>query len=120
MMRRVRPVIIRVTFYAVIVISLLASYDAVFAHSAMVWAEVKNNQVHVEAYFSGGSKIKNARIVVMDANEQQLLEGKTDENGQFSFTPPNRDDMTIVLIVDKGHQDAFLIKAEELAVVELQ
>jgi nickel transport protein len=110
---------IRLSLYAVIVIALLACSVIVFAHAAMVWAEVKGNQVHVEAYFSGGSKVKNARIVVMDANEQQLLEGKTDENGQFNFTPPNRDDMTIVLIVDGGHQDAFELKAEELAAVEL-
>ncbi len=107
-------------YAAVIVIAMLVCSVTVFAHSAILWAEVIENQVHVEAYFSGGNKIKNAHILVMDANEQPLLEGKTDENGQFDFAPPNRDDMTIVLIVDEGHQDEFELKAEELAAVELQ
>lgn len=119
-MKIVRPGFISIGFYTVITIVLLACSVTVFAHKAILWAEVKDNQVHVEAYFSGGSKVKNARIVVMGADEQQLLEGKTDDNGQFNFSPPNRDDMTIVLILDEGHQDEFELKAEELAAVELQ
>lgn len=118
-MKIVKPSMTRISFYAVVIIILLACSVTVFAHKAILWAEVKDNQVHVEAYFSGGNKVKNARIVVMDANKQQLLEGKTDDNGQFKFTPPNRDNMTIVLIVDEGHQDEFELKAEELAAVKL-
>jgi nickel transport protein len=110
----------RISLYTAVAIVLLVCTVTVFAHKAILWAEVKDNKVHVEAYFSGGGKVKNARIVVMNADKQQLLEGKTDANGQFNFTPPNRDDMTIVLIVDEGHQDEFELKAEELAAVELQ
>lgn len=52
-----------------------------FSHSVKVWAEVKDNRVHVEAYSSGGNKIKKARILLMNADDNLLLEGETDTNG---------------------------------------
>jgi len=92
---------------------ILASAALAFAHAAVLWAYVENNHVYVEAFFMGGNKVKNGRIVVVDAKGKKLLEGKTDEEGNFDFAPPVMDDMTILLRLDKAHGSEFKIKKED-------
>lgn len=111
---------LRAAILGLVVIGVWINALPAFGHGVRVWAEVKDNRVQVEAYFSGGDKIKDARILVMDADDNRLLEGRTDDKGRFSFPPPNRNAMTIVLIVDADHQDEFVLSAEELAAVELE
>jgi nickel transport protein len=92
---------------------VLALAALAFAHAAVLWAYVEKNQVFVEAFFMGGAKVKNGRIVVLDKEGKKLLEGKTDEEGNFSFTPPVMDDMKIFLLIDKAHASEFEIKKED-------
>lgn len=80
----------------------LASPSQLFAHSAVLWAEVDGDRIFVEAYFSNGKKVRDAQIVVMDVNEQQLLKGRTDPEGRFDFPLPNTRNMTIVLIINEA------------------
>lgn len=96
----------------VTVLALLAA--AAWAHNSVLWAYVENGKVFVEAFFSDGSKIKDGRIIVVDANGQKILEGKTDGEGKFSFTPPKQEKLTIVLLLDGGHRSEFVIEAEEV------
>jgi hypothetical protein len=74
---------------------------------------VENDRVYVEAFFVGGDKVKNGRIVVVDAKGDKLLEGKTDGEGMFDFAPPIRDDMTILLLLDKAHGSEFKIEKKD-------
>ncbi|MDP8225880.1 MAG: hypothetical protein P9L99_21140 [Candidatus Lernaella stagnicola] len=69
----------------------------VFAHSISVWASVENGKVVVDAYGSGGAKLKNIKVYVLDAKGEMLLQGKTDDQGRFVFDPPAKDDMTIIV-----------------------
>lgn len=92
---------------------VLAFAALAFAHAALLWAYVENNHVYVEAFFMGGNKIKNTRIVVVDDKGKKLIEGKTDEEGKFDFAPPIIDDMTILLLIDKAHRSEFKIKKED-------
>jgi len=92
---------------------ILASAALAFAHAAVLWAYVEKNHVYVEAFFMGGNKVKNGRIVVVDTKGNKLLEGKTDEEGNFDFAPPIEDDMTILLRLDKAHGSEFKIKKED-------
>jgi type I site-specific restriction-modification system R (restriction) subunit len=75
---------------------------------------VDGDRVFVDAYFSNGKKARDARIVVMDANEQPLLEGRTDHEGQFDFPLRNTRNMTIVLIIDEAHRAKFELTEEDL------
>jgi len=86
----------------------LAFSLAAYAHSVVLWCYVEGKQVHVEAFFGGGKqKVQHGKILVVDKNGKELLKGETDEKGLFSFVPPIRDDMTIALKVDSGHQTSF-------------
>jgi hypothetical protein len=103
-------------------ISLLFAASIAHAHATVLWCYVENNTVFVEAFFMGGNKVQNGEIFVVDKDGKKLLEGVTDKEGLFNFTPPIQDDMTIVLRIDTGHgadftltKQDFLDAAEETA-----
>ena len=100
----------KVSFF-VTALALLAAMA--WAHNAVLWAYVENGKVFVEAFFRDGGKIKDGQIVVVDAAGQKILDGKTDAEGKFSFTPPKREKLTIILLLDGGHRSEFVIEAEE-------
>jgi nickel transport protein len=78
-----------------------------------VFAWVEGNTVHVESKFPGGRKVKNGQVVVLDADDHKLLDGRTDKQGMFSFKVPERKDLKIVLNAGMGHRAEWTIKAEE-------
>ena len=43
-----------------------------------------------------------------------ILEGKTDEKGHFSFPPPKKQDLVIIINATMGHKNSFLLKEEEM------
>jgi nickel transport protein len=71
--------------------------------------------VFTESSFGNGRKCQNSRIEVFDSFDNTLLEGQTDENGEFSFKPPQVTDLKIVLTASMGHTDEYVIPAGELA-----
>jgi len=83
------------------------------AHSVILWAYVEKGQVYVEAFTQNGTKIKHAKLAVLDKAGNILLEGKTDTEGKFNFIPPVKDEMTIVMVVDDAHKTEFKLKAED-------
>lgn len=86
---------------------------AVRPHAAVLWAEVREGgQVVVEGYFSDGSRVKGRRVLVQDARDDLLLEGTTDANGEFSFTPNRPQELTIRLELDQAHGDAVTLSRE--------
>jgi len=84
------------------------------AHRVNVFAYVEDGTIHTESYFSGGAPCRECKIEVSDGSGKLLLTGKTDEQGEFSFTPPIRGDMKIVLWAGMGHRAEYTLKAEEL------
>ncbi len=86
---------------------------SVYAHAALLWCYVGKNHVYVEAFFMGGNKIRNARIIVVDGNGKQLLQGVTDKEGLFDFIPPVQDDMMIILKVNSGHGSDFQLTKQD-------
>ena len=84
-----------------------------FAHSVILWAYVEQEKVYVEAFTQDGTKIKNATLVVVDAKGKRLLEGKTDAEGKFTFDVYEKNEMTIVLVIDDAHKAEFKLEAED-------
>ena len=76
------------------------------AHRVNVFAWVEGDMIHVEGKFSGGKKVKAGKISVMDPQGVELLSGRTDDQGKFSFKIPKRTDLRIVLIAGQGHQES--------------
>jgi len=92
---------------------ILGTAATALAHAATLWAYVEDNHVYVEAFYIGGTKVQGGHIVVIDNEGKKLVEGKTDTEGKFDFTPPVKTDMKILLLIDEGHSSEFEIKAEQ-------
>ena len=84
------------------------------AHRVNVFAWVEGDMIHVESKFSGGRKVKAGKITVMDPRGVELLSGRTNDQGKFSFKIPKRTDLRIVLIAGQGHQGEWTLRADEM------
>ncbi len=64
---------------------------AAAAHRVNIFAWVEGDTVHTESKFSGGKRVNGGEIVVYDLEGKQLLSGKTNAEGEFSFKIPEKD-----------------------------
>lgn len=85
------------------------------AHNVTIFAWSEGETVHTESKFSGGKRVKGGKVEVFDGGGTLLLEGQTDDNGDFSFQTPKITDLKIVLTAGMGHQNSWLLSAAELA-----
>jgi nickel transport protein len=85
-----------------------------WAHKVTIFAWVEGDTVYTQSKFSGGKRVKNSTVVVYDKEGNQLLEGKTDENGEFSFQVPKKTDLKVVLKASMGHLAEWTIPADEI------
>jgi len=86
----------------------------VMAHRVIIFAWVEGDTVFTESKFSGGKTVKGGKVVVSDLKGRKLLEGKTNDRGEFSFKIPERTGMKIVLKAGMGHRGEWTIPADEL------
>ena len=85
------------------------------AHKVNIYAYAEDSMVHSESYFVDGTKCKNSVLEVFDGrNGIKLLEGKTDEEGKFSFKIPKVTSLKLVLHASMGHQADFTIGEDEV------
>lgn len=87
------------------------------AHRVNVFAWVEGDTVHVESKFAGGKKVKAGKVVVMDSKGNELLSGRTNDQGEYSFVIPiipAQTDLNIVLIAGQGHRGEWTIRATEI------
>ena len=85
-----------------------------FAHKVIIFAWVEGDTVFTESKFSGGKKAINAQVQVFDREDKQLLEGKTNNKGEFSFKIPKLTDLRIVLTAGTGHKGEWTIPESEI------
>ena len=88
--------------------------QSTWAHKVMIFAWVEGDTVHTQSKVSGGKRAKDSTVVVYDNEGNQLLEGKTDEKGEFSFKVPKKTGLRIVLKASMGHMAEWKIPAEEI------
>jgi nickel transport protein len=101
--------------FLLLAVSLVMQGTAVWAHKVYLYAWVEGKVVHTESYFGGKKKAIGGTITVYDLSGEKLLEGKGDENGEFSFPVPRETDLRIVLDATMGHKAEYLLKAEEFS-----
>lgn len=88
------------------------------AHKVYIFAWVEGDMVYTESYFSSNKKVVNGLIKVFDSSDHLLLEGKTNDSGEFSFKIPARTDLRLVLEATMGHKAEYMLKADELPDIE--
>ncbi len=99
---------------AILTLLLLMPASVLFAHKVNIFAYTEGDTVYTQSYFSDGKEIKGAIVEVYDSQGIKLLEGKTDENGEFDFKLPKKDDLNIVLLTSLGHKNSYTLAADEL------
>ncbi|MCK5681419.1 hypothetical protein KAI46_11480 [bacterium] len=84
------------------------------AHRVNVFAWVEGNTIYTTAKFSGGRAAKASLIEVYDSQKKLLLQGKSEDDGSFSFPTPKIDNLLIIVKAGTGHQGSWKISREEL------
>ncbi len=106
---------LRLCVYLICVVLWLGiSAGSASAHKAVIFARVEGDTVFTQSKLSGGRKAVNAIIVVYDTDGNQLLDGKTDKNGEFSFKVPKKSVLKVVLKASMGHLAEWTIPTEEI------
>jgi nickel transport protein len=105
-----RPVIILVF----VLCFVLTWVPAIFAHKVYIFSWIEGDTVYTESYFSGKKKVMGGLIKVFDPSGKKLLEGKTNEKGEFSFKIPKKTDLRIVLEATMGHRAEYILRATEI------
>ena len=105
-------------------IILIGSHVPALAHKVMIFFFFLGETVFTESKFSGGKKVLHAPVVIFDKDGKKLLEGKTDNKGEFSFRIPKVTDLRIVLNAAMGHKAEWTIPESEIreagAIVEIK
>ena len=104
-----------VSLISIDLLLILLAASTASAHNVTIFAWVEGGMVHTESKFSGGRKAKKASIEVYDKAGTKLLTGKTDENGEFSFKLPKKEELKIVLLAGMGHGNQWTLTAEDIA-----
>ena len=110
---RIKQVKGRLVFPLALVLFLIAA-PRINAHGINVTARVEGDRVLTESYFSNKIKVIDGQIKVFGPNGEQLIEGKTDANGIFSFKIPQETDLKIVLESAMGHRAEYVLQADEI------
>lgn len=101
-------------FTLVVMIWLLFPPWPAQAHKVTVFAWVEGEAIHTQSKFSGGKKVRGGKIEVFDQSDHKILEGATDDQGDFSFSRPQKaTTLKIVLTAGMGHSNHWLIDTGE-------
>jgi len=92
---------------------ILFSQSVASAHKVYIHAWFEGDTVYVESYFGSKKKVQGALIQVFVFSGEKLLEGRTNERGEFSFKSPQNTDLSIVVDAGMGHKNEYILKAEE-------
>jgi len=87
------------------------------AHRMLVFAYAEGDTIRVESKFVPDTPVRQGKVLVLDHKTgRELLTGKTDDQGNFSFRIPaeaasEKMDIKIVVESSLGHQGEWLLKA---------
>jgi nickel transport protein len=93
---------------------LVFPQEQALAHKATIFAWIEGDTIHTQSKLSGGKRVKGGEVIVFNQEGVPLLKGKTDNNGMFSFTMPQKIELKIVLKASMGHQAEWSILPEEM------
>lgn len=97
----------------------LTPVELVQAHKVNIFAYAEGDTIVGETSFSGGRPAKQAEVIVEDKTTGEvLMRTRTDDQGAFSFTIPEkardkRIDLRLVLMAGEGHRNEWLLTAED-------
>jgi nickel transport protein len=106
----------RLPFHAILALGVVLLFAAAAsAHRVNIFAWVEGEKVFVECKYPDGTKVHEGVIRVFDSTGKELLNGKTNEKGEFAFKVPKIDDLKIVLEAGMGHRAEWPLSKQDLA-----
>jgi hypothetical protein len=99
---------------------LAGAASHVHAHATNLWCYIEKGKVYVEGTFMGGKAVQKGQVVVVNEKGDKVLEGLTDKDGKYSFAPPYKGKMTILLRVDKAHDADFELTEQDFKDAEAE
>ncbi len=88
-----------------------------FAHKISAFVDVEGNKITVYSYFNDGTPIKHGEVDVYNEDTNRLvLKGKTNEQGEFTFTVPAKANYKIVVTAELGHRAVAYVKEDEITI----
>ena len=84
------------------------------AHDIVVWAEVADGRLVVEAYLTDGLAPQEATVTVQDGDGVTLVEAQMDSSGRFSAPLPADLPLVIRVAAGPGHAGSAVLTEEGL------
>ena len=100
--------------FVLLFVFFFSGINPAYAHKVMIFAWMDGDTVFTQSKFSGGKKVKGGNIVVYNTQKKILLEGKTDDKGEFSFKVPKKTTLKIVLYAGAGHRAEWTVPKEDI------
>lgn len=92
----------RSSLNALLILMLAASSAS--AHNLGAECKLRGDRVELEAYFDDDTPARNARVMVKDASDRLIAEGKTDHEGRWSFPTPAAGRYEVIVDAGDGHR----------------
>ncbi len=99
-------------------VALLMAVSLAHAHRVNIFTQVQDQKVVCECFYNDGKPVKNQNIRAVTLGGSVIAEGKTDDDGMFSFTPNIREDLKILLDAGMGHIAETTMEKEDLPEVK--
>jgi nickel transport protein len=105
----------QISFLLIIILTLIPAGFA-HAHKVIIFAWVEDGMIFSESQFGSKREAKNCSIRVLNGKGLLVHEGKTDNQGKYSFKIPENIDSSLVLYLDAGtaHKAHWKISENEL------
>lgn len=101
--------------YGLIIIFVIGGlHGQALAHRVTIFAWVDGDTVYTQSRFSGGKAVINGDVFVYNSQGNQLLAGKTDPAGEFTFKLPGKTDLRVVLNAGMGHGNEWILSADDI------
>jgi nickel transport protein len=74
------------------------------AHALGAEVKLRGNRVEVEAYYSDDTPARDAHVIIHNAADQVIAEGRTDDRGRWQFPVPPAGRYSVVVDAGAGHR----------------
>ena len=95
---------------AAVVLALLGIARPASAHALGVECKLHDGVVRLEAYFDDDTAAADARVVVLDAAQLIVAEGRTDAKGMWHFPAPPLGLYRVTIDAGAGHQTVIRLR----------
>ena len=89
--------------YSLLFLVILFFPTLAFAHAMGVEVRLKNNQIHIEAFFHDDSPASGSLVTIEDGAGNKILSSKTDKEGKLQVPAPPPGKYKIKVNDDAGH-----------------